>query len=274
MSKFTQGLIALFVLGVWSTVCVAYKIGIGTFPLDPFMLTFLGYSVTLWLFKKGGPISIPTSENKKYWAEKLGCTPEAYNIRRMAFVIAIAFGLVSLLGAKAIPLVLVIAALVGWSALSPKFRRIVAVASFPLSIVSLWLPGALAYWGVITSVDAYSGLIPVSWIGMVGGNDFMWNGLVVTPIFGGRLVPEILTPTYNACIIGGTGISAFSVFAILNWLAMPFIMGYAVLCGQFDALAGLTFWQRRRQNLKFFGLGLLISGAVVAVTAFLVRVCG
>jgi hypothetical protein len=209
--------LVLYIAGLGSL-----KIGIGTFIIDPFMLTFLGYVSTRSIYRENGPIT--RLRPKKFWR-------------------------------KFLP------------------------ALLPANIIVLWVLGALAYANIITSVGAYAHLIPLSAIGTLDGNDFMWNGFIMV-LFGKRLVPLGLIPTYNHCqIIQNAGFlsqltSLFTLWGIVVWLSMPVILGWAAVKGNGHAVA--NNWPAGRWYKAAFIMalkGLALSLLTAAITALLVQVC-
>ncbi len=134
---------------------------------------------------------------------------------------------------------------------------------FPLlfvgSVVALWLGGIMPYLNLMEPTAVYFGLIPQHVLGQ-SGNDFMWNGLVLPLI--GRTVPLELIPTYQYFW--------FNVVAVLFWIGIPIVMGWACLKAFAHAMLNVSIfsWRLWREWLKM----ILIAVAVFIFMVGLVRV--
>jgi len=94
----------------------------------------------------------------------------------------------------------------------------------------------------------------------------MWNGFIMV-LFGGRLVPLTLIPTYAFAI--------FTVWAVIIWLLMPGFLIFGVHRGLVHALmpAAWSTFERLRATAEMFALGFIFSFLTAAITALWVVIC-
>lgn len=155
--------------------------------------------------------------------------------------------------------------------LKPKktWRRFLLLL-YPISFLSLWILGSLAYWDFISSGGAYFGLVPESWIGTPDGNDFMWNGFLIR-LLGTRVVPLSFIPTYNFCLTP-LNVSLLTLWSIVIEIGEPAVLWWAILKGQAHSKVPLPTKKRTIEVLIMTGWGALASFAVICITLFLVYI--
>lgn len=127
------------------------------------------------------------------------------------------------------------------------------------SVLALWFGGVLPYFNLIEPSAVYFNLIPQHILGQTG-NDFMWNGLILP--FISRTVPLELIPTYKYW--------AFNVVAIVFWLGIIAVQGWACLQGFSDALLNTTWRKLWRKWLKMILLGIAVLIFMIGLTHLLV----
>lgn len=100
---------------------------------------------------------------------------------------------------------------------------------FVATILGFWTFGLLPFFGFMSIPPIYETLIQT-----VNSNDFMWNGLV--PFFKERVVPLELIPT--------TSNPWFIAYAVLIWLGMIPVLGWACFHGMADAMNERVTWYK------------------------------
>lgn len=145
------------------------------------------------------------------------------------------------------------------------WRFFFTVCAPVLSIVPLWVGGALAYWNWIPAAQVYFGLVPQWILGTPDGNDFMWR-LIIPGLGSWRVVPEHLLPTYHHVL--------FTLLGVLIWLGMPVVFFWAVLRGKAHSFL-YAQWTHRQRFSELFRIG-VIAGMlqlfVIGLTRFLVSI--
>lgn len=139
-----------------------------------------------------------------------------------------------------------------------RLRRLYPLL-FVASVLALWFGGVMPYFNLMEPSAVYLGLVPAEILGQTG-NDFMWNGLILP--FIDRTVPLELTPTYQYLW--------FNVLAILFWLGIPLVQGWACLQAFSDALLNTTWRVLWRKWLKIILLGIAVFIFMVGLTHLLV----
>lgn len=130
--------------------------------------------------------------------------------------------------------------------------------TFPLSIISLWIGGALPYLNLVEPESVYFYAFPASWLG-VNGNDFMWNGFIIA-FTEKRALPLEFLPT--------TQYFWFNVYAVLYWLSFPVVLGLAVARGRQTAFLNVysahsRLWLERAKVFLIATVWLIIDIAMV-----------
>lgn len=143
-----------------------------------------------------------------------------------------------------------------------KWMGVQALLLLPTNIIALWLGGVLPYFNVIRGENVYFNLIPSHFIG-VNGNDFMWNGLILPWI--GRIVPLDMLPTYQYPL--------FTVWAVIIWLAMPLVLGWASLRGFSHSLVDAPWYKIFfPEFFKMLALAFIVFAVVSGITLGLVAI--
>lgn len=127
------------------------------------------------------------------------------------------------------------------------------------SVLALWFGGVLPYFNLMEPSAVYFNLIPQHILGQTG-NDFMWNGLILP--FISRTVPLELTPTYQYFW--------FNLVAIVFWIGIPIVQGWACLQAFADALLNTTWRKLWRKWLKMILLGIAVFIFMIGLTHLLV----
>ena len=148
---------------------------------------------------------------------------------------------------------------------SPEWLRKTYLLLFFLGgIFPLWIGGILPYYDLIDPKEVYFGLLPRA-LTLYGGNDFMWNGLGVSWLFG-RVVPLELIPTYRYFW--------FNALAWFVWfgLFIP-VLGAGVLVGRAMSFQRkFKLWKMGILLIAILLTGILLSFSVVALTSVVVNI--
>lgn len=142
-----------------------------------------------------------------------------------------------------------------------RFFVLLAPISFIALTVGIWLP----YFNIVESGKVYFGLLPQWFVGSANGNDFMWNGLGFHLLFGKKLVPAALLPTYQHFW--------FNVLAVFGWGLDAYLMVWAILEGNARALVKDASYIRAltREWCRIVFVGIACSTLMAALASLLVR---
>jgi hypothetical protein len=153
--------------------------------------------------------------------------------------------------------------------ITPRFRisglRRFFVLLAPVSFITLALGMCLPYFNLVDSGKVYFGLLPQWFVGSANGNDFMWNGLGFHLLFGKKLVPAELLPTYRHFW--------FNVLAVFGLGLDACLMVWAILEGNARALVKETSYFRGfvLEWCRIVFVGIAWSTLMAALASLLVR---
>jgi hypothetical protein len=247
---------AAYLLGVVLLAFMAVGgIGAGTFAIDFFVLPVLTYNITRAIYRKGGFI-------------------DTGHIGPLYYLL---IGVVALTRPTPFLSVATIALAVGVANVFSRYtefrRAFFAGPMIILSIVPLWIGGALTYWEWTTATRVYYGFFPKWVLGTDAGNDFMWR-FIIPGFCSLKIVPDHLLPTTEHGIIPGLGISVFTIWGIFLWIALIPAFFAPVICGLAHAQEYHRFklWHRWIFTGMSWICGVLLQFLVIAVTTFLVYI--